>query len=69
VGDVVESERVRERWSIAHTGKDSFHQIVSLHDTPTMTLILTGKRSEWGFLTPEGYVDQETYIKQKGLPR
>jgi hypothetical protein len=57
--------RTRRRWSIAQTNRRTFHSIRRLDVTPTVTLILTGPRSKWGFLTPEGYVPQEVYIRGK----
>jgi hypothetical protein len=57
--------RIRKRWSLARTTRTYFHRIVALHDTPTITVILTGRRSKWGFLTKDGYVPQEEYVREK----
>jgi len=57
--------RIRKRFSLARTTRTYFHRIVALHGSPTVTVILTGKRSQWGFLTEHGYVPQEEYVREK----
>lgn len=43
------------------------HQIVSLARTPTISFILTGRRSrDWGFWTKEGYVPRSQYGRAEG---
>lgn len=53
----------RGRLSIAYRGATCAHRIVSLHRSPTWTLVLTGRRRrEWGFYTRSGWVDWRTYL-------
>ena len=64
---VVRPHRRRRRFSLARTRYGDFHHIFGLFERPTITLLLTGRRrSSWGFLTPEGYVDQATYRARRG---
>lgn len=44
---------------------DRFHRITHLNRTPSYTLLIHGPRGKrpWGFMTPTGFVDAETYFK------
>ena len=55
---------VRRGWlSIAFRRATDAHRIVSLHRTPTWTLVLTGRRRRsWGFYTERGFIDWREYL-------
>ena len=61
------TKRVRSRFEIGKMPRSVFHFITRLHESPTITVLLTGRRSPdgWGFLTQGGYVDQEEYRAQR----
>jgi hypothetical protein len=55
--------RRRSQGSIARTTTEDFHRIVRLWRTPTITILLTGRRAqEWGFLTKGGYIPAHEYL-------
>ena len=58
------------RWSGHRVGKTNGHQIVSLMETPTTTLVFTGRRTrDWGFWTDLGWVPWDEYHEVTGRER
>lgn len=54
--------RVRPWMTLARTTRKDFHSIRELIKAPTITVMFCGpRRQDWGFMTPEGFVDQTTY--------
>ena len=48
--------------------RGEFHRIASLHRIPTWTLVFAGRRrGEWGYLTPDGWVESHEYHASLGL--
>jgi hypothetical protein len=46
--------------------RGQFHKITTLFESPTWSIVFTGKRSgTWGFATPDGFVDYKTYLGEK----
>lgn len=55
----------RDVFNINWGNRKYFHKIAAII-WPTTTLFCTfGKKKPWGFLTNQGYVDSEEYIKNK----
>lgn len=53
--NIISFPKHRKAPSIAYRPRNSFHHIVELDRTPTITLMLVGKRQgNWGFLTEDG---------------
>lgn len=59
----------RGRFSLAYRPAEDYHQVVELQgDKPVWTLALVGQRKEgWGYLTEDGYIDQDMYRRLKWL--
>jgi hypothetical protein len=52
--------KVREKWGLVLRRPETFHRIQYLERC--WSIFLTGPRlKKWGFQTPNGYVDSETY--------
>ena len=61
----------RRAWmygSLHRMRRGQFHRISHLSRTPTWTLVFVGRRrSNWGYMTPQGWVDHETFHRTLGL--
>lgn len=67
-GSLSTDQRIRTALTIERIDGDDFHRI-SYVAPRTWTLFVAGPRHPdgWGFLTVRGYVDFETYFRERGI--
>ena len=62
---ITEVRDTLNRWQIRYRPRDHVHQ-VKISDNGCKTIVFTGSHHKnWGFYTPDGYMDAATYRKSK----
>ena len=57
---------IRNPWRVRYLGLNECHRITHLHDKTSWSLVVHGPwRQQWGFWTPNGFVDEESYSAER----